>query len=315
MLIRVELFLLVIKGIILNNVQSSNHKGVISVYSGEYILESQEILLEKYGFNSHLDEKSFRLSGKLCSFDQNNDIFKQCFGKYELLNKRWILMISSKRHLEIVSQYLRNIDYEAVLFLKSAVNVNYTLDFIHPYFSLEADQYESFQKYDINSETENLFTYISYDQLTHEYAHMKWLNGVSLALLVIISLHFVLWVLYTHYLNRGNYTLLQRYYGTLPYMNLMLVSGVYYYVVNKINERVVLDNLFFLLVTEILIKLVKIIYKTFFWILVILVSYVILIHLGIPYDEYDRAAGLLLHLYDRILRIPHRSHLQSDHPS
>lgn len=243
----------------------------IDIYSSYFKIDSFNVTIENFNLAVHT---SVYLSGKICSFDLNKDIIADCFQKYENLNSKWLLLISSRSHLEYIDIELHDSKYEAVLFSTNSIHQEEILDRTHYFFQVSDSQLESLKQYDINSEKENTFAYIRYDPPVDGLIGKTWIIVLSLVLLILVAVHLICWIWYTYYFNRINYTLLQRYYAALPYMNLLLVGGVYYYVVNKVKDELDPNNLFFLLMTEIFIKLIRIIFKTFFWILVILVSHV-----------------------------------------
>lgn len=277
-----------------------------------------EIMLLKYKAND-LDKLSLKLEGVICSIDIHDNFLNDCIRLFQNRFKNWIIIAKSQLSFEKNQEYFKfyKTFIQAIIISKELENV-VTLDNYNAFFSCNAIDIESMIKYDVsnlsiklpNSKDElikfddsndlekylNMHSFIPKDSIIEnegtyffevfiQYIGNKSeekdkstfviLTIVMSSLTLIFSIIFI-WYVYIKMVMY--YTQLQRYYTPLPIMLLMISLGLLFEILANKNESA--SNFILVMLTDVFLKLVNIIFKTFLWILLILISFVSKFKLG-----------------------------------
>ena len=243
-------------------------------------LFSTLLTFRKYGTHD-ITKMKFKIEGKLCIMDGKRDFFADCISRYSSLYHNWIVVFSTLEQYTQNMNYLiiRNFGIQAVILKEDALHTFHSIpDFTNRYFSIGNEDYLQILKYDVDKESsENLVysTMIDYVGSGLIYQGKTFLISYMLIILGLNVVFISIWAWHTFFYRKNYFTQMQRYYTPLPFMFFMICAGVYYSIKSKVEgDDEEMSSVIFLLLTDILIKLIKIIFKTFFWILLILISYV-----------------------------------------
>lgn len=236
------------------------------------------VILKKYK-NVDFTKLLFSAEGKICFLDIHRSFRDDCLSK-QSIDDKWIIVVSNKQHLtnNISIFTIGNPAVQAILVLEGTFNSYYAIsDYINAYFEVTAKDYLSLKQYDweFRKGKTDVYARIKFQGSAAIYEGKEGLLFIMIIIIAISAVLLAVWSWYVFWLRKNYFTQLQRYYTPLPFMLFIICGGVYYAVQSKVySESKEITSLLFMLLTEILIKLIKIIFKTFFWILLILISYV-----------------------------------------
>lgn len=200
-------------------------------------------------------------SGPICSLSNSQNIKSKC-------NSIPVIALV-ERISQSVTAY-QDINAVAVIFKED--NVNYSLALRNPdipSFSVSSSNFQLLMQMDLYGNP-NQFITLFYDPSTN----FGWLTTLMLCLAGLTIVLLLVWIFYIHWYASAFYIQLQRYYNILPYLLGLIAFGIYLEVDSSVGGENSTNWLGVLgLMTKLITKLSLIVYKTFFWILLILVSY------------------------------------------
>lgn len=243
--------------------------------------DKYKIVIKRF---SHRSFNSLILTrtGSLCLLTTHANFYEDCFLKFMHIHSNWIVLI------ENIDQFLANYKrlitgmygIQAIIIKENTVSDSFlAVDNINPIFIINNEGFANLVKYDINEEVKTgtlILATIEYKGIEATYQGQNNLLIIMYCLITLYVVFVVIWFWFVFYKMKDYFTQLQRYYTPLPFMLLLITLGILYSVYSQVkrNDSKQMTSILFDLLTEILIKLIKIIYKTFLWILLILISYV-----------------------------------------
>lgn len=232
-------------------------------------------------YSAHFRIKYTGEEGKLTAISTDSDIYKSEIiqsgpicnlsitqNKDSKCNSLAVIVLVDK--VSQASTAYQVINALAVIFREDSINYNAAL--FHPEipsFSVSYDNFQLLSKLDITFNSNQLVE-LNYDPTTN----FGWLSSFMLCFSGITIALVIAWIIYIHWYASSFYIQLQRYYNILPYLIGLIAFGIYLEVDSSVGGETSTNWLGVLgLMTKLITKLSIIVYKTFFWILLILVSY------------------------------------------
>ena len=255
-----------------DNIAEMTIRSVSKLSPEEDSEEKFEIYMRRKGATS-INKIKYLNKGKLCFLELANSYIDKCFSGIGKLN---VVVISSRDQLRKNFSSFLSLSYSiaGILIVEDIYNyTNIYQDFDNAYFSITRENYDRIK---LNYNSEEFEAEIIFNGKSTQYSgktHI--LVGMFINLFVVVVATGV-FVWHTYFHSKNYFTQLQRYYSPLPFLLIAITSGLIYKCYDSVydEDKSEVTSIMFVLLSEILIKLFLIIYKTFFWILLILISYV-----------------------------------------
>lgn len=239
------------------NYENNEYLGSISVGKES----DMELTLVSY-LNSYIDLKR-TFSGYICSLTLNKTL-DNC----KKTQKNIILLIES----EDEAQSIYNIQgfYSLVISKENILNKDKIKQKSIPFFTISNDNYSKLLSYDISTQS-NFMANVSYYGVTSLNMKLSILLNIFFLYAVAFNIFLLIWIIYNCFLMRKYKISTQKYYNHLPFLMTALLYGIYYKakVMIEGNENSLNLSLLF---SGLLTSLASIIYNTFYWILLYMIS-------------------------------------------
>ena len=247
-----------------------------------------ELKMQLYVYNKENINEKNNFKGSLCLVENEKSI-TECNEEKGLEGLALILLISDEKGVKITNDNT-SATIRAVICIENIVSKETIKYHKYPYFMVNKDDFDDIQKYRIRNDKlliDNAYAEIEYSGIIEFLKNYYWLVLFMSVYSGILFVLFIIWIIYIFYYNKKNTILLTRYYSTLPYLVVILSLGTIYSIRNNLNSLESHNkNIIINLITELVCKLVGVVFKTFYWILVLLISHVSFINILINYIVY-----------------------------